>query len=64
MVSDLKPGEADINHGFTPDQNKRLVLHDSRGFEPGEVDNFRLVEQFIEDRSKEPHIKDRLHAVW
>jgi hypothetical protein len=64
MVSHLKPGEANIDYEITSDQNKQLVLHDSRGFEPGEVDNIRLVRRFIENRSERPNIKDRLHAVW
>jgi hypothetical protein len=64
MVSHSKPGEATIDDGITSDQNQQLILHDSRGFEPGEVDNIRLVRRFIETRSKQPHIKDRLHAVW
>jgi len=64
MVSHSKPGEAKIDDEITSDQNRQLVLHDSRGFEPGEVDNIQLVRGFIERRSKEPYIKDRLHAVW
>jgi hypothetical protein len=64
MVSHKKPGKAKIDDEITSDQNRQLVLHDSQGFEPGEVDNIQLVHQFIESRGKEPHIKDRLHAVW
>ena len=58
------PGEADIEDGMTSEQNKRLVLHDSRGFEPGEVDTVETVERFIKRRGEQPDIKDRLHAVW
>ena len=40
------------------------MLHDSKGFEAGEVDNFNKVKRFISRRAQEPLIKDRLHAVW
>jgi len=53
-----------MRSGITSEQNKRLVLHDSRGFEPGEVDTVETVERFIKDRGEQHDIKDRLHAVW
>jgi len=40
------------------------VLHDSQGFEPGEVDNFNKVKTFLDRRAQMPEIKDRLHAIW
>jgi len=39
-------------------------LHDSQGFEAGEVDNFNTVKAFIDRRAQMPEIKDRLHAGW
>ena len=64
MVSHTTAGEADINVGFHPPDNVHLILHDSRGFEPGETKNFATVKSFIEERSREPHLKDKLHAIW
>ncbi|KAJ7826412.1 hypothetical protein B0H13DRAFT_2440642, partial [Mycena leptocephala] len=56
-------GKADIETGFCPENNVHFILHDSQGFEPGETENFKKVETFIESRSKMPEIKDRLHAL-
>ncbi|KAI5983128.1 hypothetical protein EDD15DRAFT_2376867 [Pisolithus albus] len=58
------PGEADINKEYTSPQNDRLILHDSRGFEPADGGNYETVKSFIEKRKKESDIKDQLHAVW
>ncbi|KIM72010.1 hypothetical protein PILCRDRAFT_82252, partial [Piloderma croceum F 1598] len=63
-VSNRKPGEADIEEGIISEQNKRLILHDSRGFEPGEADTVQIVQRFIDGKNTQPHIKDRLHAIW
>ena len=45
-------------------QNNRLILHDSRGFEPGEGDNYDAVKDFIKKRKNEPDIRNQLHAIW
>lgn len=39
-------------------------MHDSQGFVAGEVHNYRRVEEFIEDRAKQPILRDQLHAIW
>ncbi|KAG1869883.1 hypothetical protein F4604DRAFT_1926668 [Suillus subluteus] len=41
-----------------------FVLHDSKGFEPGEKDNLKIVRDFINRRRAKPDLKDQLHAVW
>ncbi|KAG2081316.1 hypothetical protein BD769DRAFT_1621226 [Suillus cothurnatus] len=64
MASFHKPGEADIDHEFISPQNDRFVLHDSKGFEPGEEGNVIIVRDFIERRRKKPDLKDQIHAVW
>ncbi|KAI6008050.1 hypothetical protein EDC04DRAFT_3146515 [Pisolithus marmoratus] len=63
-VATDRPGEADIEKEFTSPQNDRLILHDSKGFEPGDSGNYETVESFIEKRKRMPDIKDQLHAVW
>jgi hypothetical protein len=63
-VAHGKRGEAEIRREILSDDNNRFVLHDSRGFEGGEVDNFKLVEEFIKERMRMPQLKDKLHAVW
>ncbi|CAG8778637.1 723_t:CDS:2, partial [Acaulospora colombiana] len=54
----------DINREILSKENTRFVLHDSQGFEPGEVDNFQRVRDFIQTRNKMPDLKDKLHAIW
>jgi hypothetical protein len=64
-VAHNKRGEADINKEiFDAGENKRFVLHDSQGFEHGEVENVRTVERFMQERDSMQDIKDKLHAVW
>jgi hypothetical protein len=59
-----KAGESDIEQEITSQQNPRLILHDSQGFSHGDADNFKIVQNFIEKRSKMTDLKDRLHAIW
>ena len=61
--ADLKRGIADIQEGLESTVNKRFILHDSLGFEPGDNDNYKTVKEFIQSRQTGP-LKDQLHAVW
>lgn len=58
------PGEADVEKELISPQNNRFVLHDSKGFEPGDDVNYDNVRRFIENRKNREHVKDQLHAVW
>ena len=62
--SDKDRGKCNIEDEISSPQNDLFVLHDSQGFEAGEVDNFNTVKAFINRRAQMPKIKDRLHAVW
>ncbi|KAJ8591658.1 hypothetical protein M405DRAFT_788563 [Rhizopogon salebrosus TDB-379] len=64
LASNLARGEVNIDTEFVSSQNNRFVLHDSKGFEPGEEDNVNIVQQFFKRRGEMPDLKDRLHAVW
>ncbi|KAF8164375.1 hypothetical protein K438DRAFT_1617545, partial [Mycena galopus ATCC 62051] len=58
-------GTCDINKGIHCDQNRRLVLHDSRGFEPGQDENLNKAQEFLEARSREDvPLAARVHCVW
>ena len=59
-----KRGQAVIETPLYSESNKRFVLHDSRGFEPGENDNLQSVKAFIESRKTHEDIQEQLHAVW
>ncbi|KAH8998262.1 hypothetical protein EDB86DRAFT_3242877 [Lactarius hatsudake] len=53
-VEHHKPREADIQRELVSPENQYFVLHDSNGFEPGDLSNF------------ETHLpmKDRIHGLW
>jgi len=64
-VSYEQPGVANIDHEFTSSENEFFVLHDSKGFDPGDTKTFDTVSRFIERRSHESlPLGERLHAVW
>ena len=45
--------------------NNFLVLHDSEGFESGDLSNFRIVREFVEQRSlPELPLNERIHGIW
>ncbi|KIJ61905.1 hypothetical protein HYDPIDRAFT_67984, partial [Hydnomerulius pinastri MD-312] len=62
-ISGYGAGKATIEKEFKSDQNGRFVLHDSQGFEPGETKNWDTVKTFIQERDKQPELKDKLHAI-
>ncbi|KAG2055902.1 hypothetical protein BDR06DRAFT_881058, partial [Suillus hirtellus] len=64
VVAHDRPGEASIDDEFISPENDRFVLHDSKGFEPGDEDNLNIVQDFIRRRRAMPDLKDQLHAVW
>ena len=63
-MSEYTPGEASIDQEFVSDENKYFVLHDSKGFEPGNNTNFELAVRFLRERHDKRLLKDRLHAIW
>ncbi|KAG1902484.1 uncharacterized protein F5891DRAFT_1143484 [Suillus fuscotomentosus] len=48
---------------FTAPENQRFVVHDSRGFEAGDSENFAIAKDFIKRRRNMP-LQDKIHAVW
>ncbi|KAJ7854188.1 hypothetical protein B0H14DRAFT_2353912, partial [Mycena olivaceomarginata] len=64
-VSHFTPGESDIYSEITSETNPRFVLHNSKDFEPANVDTFEVVRDFLIAKSdKQLELKDQLHAVW
>ncbi|KAG2337841.1 hypothetical protein BDR05DRAFT_1004716 [Suillus weaverae] len=57
-------GEHDIENEMVFQSNPGFVFHDSRGFEAGGESEFDQVKAFITSRSKEPKLKNQLHAIW
>ncbi|KAH8979492.1 hypothetical protein EDB86DRAFT_3248366 [Lactarius hatsudake] len=64
-VENHKSGEAYIQHEFASPDNQFFVLHDSKGFEPGDLTNFETVREFIRQRSgPEVPLDERIHGLW
>jgi hypothetical protein len=64
-VAHYKPGESDIHQQIISEENPFFILHDSKGFEPGDTATFDIVRQFVlERRNENLPLKDQLHAVW
>jgi len=59
-----KRGEHDIENEMVFEGNPGFVFHDSRGFEAGGDRELKLVQQFIEQRSKAVNVRKQLHAIW
>ncbi|KDR81245.1 hypothetical protein GALMADRAFT_116266 [Galerina marginata CBS 339.88] len=63
-ISHDRAGKANIEYGHTSDKNMRFILHDSLGFEPGTVENWKIVESFLRERSAASELQERVHAIW
>lgn len=60
-----RAGKANIAREYTSDTISRFILHDSQGFEPGSLEKWEVVENFIRDKCNETlPSKARLHAIW
>ncbi|KAG8757323.1 hypothetical protein FRC14_002145 [Serendipita sp. 396] len=64
LASSSDRGIHDIESELVFKNSPGFRFHDSRGFESGGVDELAKVKAFIESRSKECDLRDRLHAIW
>jgi hypothetical protein len=56
------PRTVDINAGYTPSENRRLVVHEISSFESGAIPTVR---DFVMGRTlANCPASERLHAVW
>jgi hypothetical protein len=60
----VQRGEHDIEDELTFTQHHGYVFHDSRGFEAGNEEELRIVQEFVRRRSQERRLHNRLHAIW
>jgi hypothetical protein len=61
----MQRGEHNIEDELVFSSHTGYVFHDSRGFEAGNDDNeLKVVREFVNRRSRERQLKDRLHAIW
>ncbi|KAF8264392.1 hypothetical protein EI94DRAFT_1805870 [Lactarius quietus] len=64
-VEAYKPGEPDIQQEYVSPENQLFVLHDSKGFEPGDLSNFETVCEFLLQRSRqEMPPNETIHSIW
>jgi hypothetical protein len=60
----VQRGEHDIEDELTFTNHDGYVFHDSRGFEAGNEDELRIVQEFVRRRLQERQLNDKLHAIW
>ena len=63
-VYEYTAGGAGINNEIFPVGNDSFVLHVWNSYESGEVENFRILTEFIGHRTGNASMGDRLHAIW
>ncbi|KAF7344047.1 hypothetical protein MVEN_01694200 [Mycena venus] len=57
-------GEHEISDELVFANNRGYVFHDSRGFENGDEEQLKIVQNFVRDRSRRTTLQERLHAIW
>ncbi|KAM0574254.1 hypothetical protein ACHAP9_001587 [Verticillium nonalfalfae] len=57
-------GIHDMEQGFESDQYPGIIIHDSEGFEAGDIKRVQAFEMFLKKRGSSAPEKDQLHAVW
>ncbi|KIK50060.1 hypothetical protein GYMLUDRAFT_253307 [Collybiopsis luxurians FD-317 M1] len=57
-------GTHDIHRSFAFASNPGFIFHDSPGFETGDVNQLKEVQQFIADHARATDVKDQIHAIW
>ncbi|KAF8319540.1 hypothetical protein F5887DRAFT_1218755, partial [Amanita rubescens] len=63
LMPSLERGLHDIEDQITyPGSN--FIFHDSQGFESGSTEELEIAWKFIEKKSAETELKNRLHAIW
>jgi len=56
---------SNINFGFCPDDNRRIIVHEHSGLEPGDAQGIRPILDFIVNRTDPGRpASERLHAIW
>jgi hypothetical protein len=60
----MQRGEHEIDDELTFKNQPGYVFHDSRGFESGDENELKIVQEFVHRKSQEKQLYDRLHAIW
>ncbi|KAF5348498.1 hypothetical protein D9756_009633 [Leucocoprinus leucothites] len=57
-------GEHEIEDEIIFSSHDGYVFHDSHGFEEGVEEELRIVQNFVQKKSTEEQLENRLHAIW
>ncbi|KAI6156006.1 hypothetical protein BKA82DRAFT_4084688 [Pisolithus tinctorius] len=60
----IECGNHDIEDELIFTNHEGYVFHDSCGFEAGNEDELRAVQDFVHRKVTERRLRDRLHAIW
>ncbi len=60
----MQCGQHDINDELIFDDNDGYIFHDSRGFESGDEDELKTIQDFVRKKAEAERLRDRLHAIW
>ncbi|KAF8257410.1 hypothetical protein EI94DRAFT_1758482 [Lactarius quietus] len=56
---------SNIQQEYVTPESQLVVLHESNGFEPGDLSNFETVREFLLQRSRqELPLSERIHVIW
>ncbi|KAJ7656154.1 hypothetical protein DFH06DRAFT_1132634 [Mycena polygramma] len=57
-------GQHDVSDELVFTKHPGYVFHDSRGFENGDEDQLKIIQDFVRERSQRARLQERLHAIW
>jgi len=60
----LQRGQHDINDELIFTNYDGYIFHDSCGFTTGSEDELKIVQEFVQRKSRERRLQDRLHVIW
>ena len=60
----MQRGLHNIDDELVFERHDGYIFHDSRGFEAGSEEEVKIVQEFVQRKSRERRLKDRLHAIW
>ncbi|KIN98637.1 hypothetical protein M404DRAFT_157236 [Pisolithus tinctorius Marx 270] len=60
----IERGNHDIEDELIFTNHEGYIFHDSCGFEAGNEDELRAVQDFVHRKVTERRLRDRLHAIW
>ncbi|KAL4069921.1 hypothetical protein V8B97DRAFT_1900738, partial [Scleroderma yunnanense] len=60
----LERGDHNIEDELIFRSNPGFIFHDSKGFEAGSEDEFKLMKNFVTDRATTTKLEKRIHVIW